>query len=95
MHPAFQTVAASRRATKFWRVVPANNRAHGGRAGQNHLGIPFNRTASETNCGLTVCRLQPGQSEAEKGQSVGVKAAVGGHEGWIRVRDYDLSEIGG
>jgi len=47
--------------------VPANNRARGGRAGQNHLGIPFNRTASETNCGLTVCRLQPGQSEGEKG----------------------------
>lgn len=59
--------AASRRATKFLRVVPANNRARGGRAGQNHLGIPFNRTASETNCGLTVCRLQPGQSEWEKG----------------------------
>lgn len=59
--------AASHWATKFLRVVPANNRAYGGRMGQNHLGIPFNRTASETNCGLTVCRLQPGQSEAGKG----------------------------
>jgi len=74
--------------------VLANNRAHGGRTSQNHLGIPFNRTASETNCGLTVCRLQPGQSEEGRGQSVGIKAAAGGCEGWIRVRDYDLSEIG-
>lgn len=84
--------------------MPANNRARGGRAGQNHLGIPFNRTASETNCGLTVCRLQPGQSERErgakcrrKGRGRRARGAEGGREGggWTRVRDYDLSEIGG
>lgn len=64
--------ATSRRVGKFLRVVPANNRTRGERererTGRNHLGIPFNRAVSETNCGLTVCWLQPG------GRGCGVSA---------------------
>jgi len=95
---------ASSRVREFLCIVTANNRPRGERADRNHLGIPFNRAASETNCGLTVYRLQPGQSGQQRlrgrrgEQSIGaggtVKATVGRHEGWIRVRDYDLSEIG-
>lgn len=40
-----------------------------GRTGRNHLGIPFNRAASETNCRLTVCRLQAGQSSGCIGEA--------------------------
>lgn len=59
--------AASRRVREFLRVVTANNRTRGERADRNHLGIPFNRAASETNCGLTVYPVAAGTKRATAG----------------------------